>query len=319
MMISTLTAAEQFAALTRGDAEISTFRDVIVVVGPDTEKFLQGQLSQDIAAIEPGTSKYTLHLQPNGRVIALARITRIDSDTVILDTEEGCGERVHAALSRFLIRTKCTLTLTVGVPTVLRPGRHADAPPTIRSTPAAADSLFPLAVSGLPFYEGVDILGRSMLDQPTEPSAAGRDATVDAKVAEAFRVSVGIPRSGAELLDSTIPSETGLTDAAVTFGKGCYVGQELVERIDSRGRTVRFIRRLVSAAMLEAQLSAMANVTLPVDIAHEGETIGHLTSVAIHPVDGCLVALGLVRAHIAVETEFTTTLNGVDVVLRLVS
>lgn len=307
-MISTHTAAEQFAALTLGEASISTFRDVIVATGPDTEKFLQGQLSQDVATVEVGTSKYTLHLQPNGRVIALARLTRLDAETIVIDTEHGCGERMHSALSRFLIRTKCTLTLTLGVPTIQWPGCPVT---TFAPVQATSDSMFPLMVSPLPFYEGIDIVGHSRVELP--------DESVDSSVAEAFRISVGIPRSGVELLESTIPSETGLTDAAVTFGKGCYVGQELVERIDSRGRTVRLIRRIVSAQLPEEVLSASSSVMLPIDLFHQGETVGHLTSVAVHPVDHCLVALGLVRAHIEIDAEVSTTINGVNVVFRLVS
>jgi tRNA-modifying protein YgfZ len=308
-MTSLRSQAEQFAALLRGEATISTVRDVIVAVGPDTEKFLQGQLSQDVAKIELGTSKYTLHLQPNGRVIALARLTRVDAETIIIDTEQGRGEPMHTALSRFLIRTKCTLTLTLEVPTILSPGGPAT------TFHPHAKSIFPLTLSPLPFYAGIDIVGHL----PDVPSSNSARETVDATVAEAFRVAVGIPRAGVELLESTIPSETGLTDAAVTFGKGCYVGQELVERIDSRGRTVRSIRRLVSAQLGDEVLAIWAKPALPVDLVSLGDTVGHLTSVAVHPVERSLVALGLVRAHIDVGTEITATMNGSNVVFRLVS
>jgi tRNA-modifying protein YgfZ len=321
-MTSALSDVAQFQALMNGEATIATLRDVIVASGPDTETFLQGQLSQDVSSIDVGTSKYTLHLQPNGRVIALARLTRFDADTLVLDTEQGCGERMHAALSRFLIRTKCTLTLTHDVPTTLCPG-SLESPGTSRSAgssttsaPPDAASILPLVVSSLPFYPGIDILGRA--SNVDVRFAVDVPPAVDAPVAEAFRISVGIPGAGRELLESTIPSETGLTDVAVTFGKGCYVGQELVERIDSRGRTVRSIRRLVSSSV-NVEPFILASDVSHLDLVCDGEVIGRLTSFSLHPVDQRLVALGLVRAHIDVDTEVTTTINGTNVIFTLVS
>src|SRR2546430_3889477 len=84
-------------------------RDVVLVRGPDAESYLQGQLSQDIAALDVGGSAFSFLLQPQGKVDAWLRVTRLADDEFALDVDAGWGDAVVARLRRFLLRTKADI------------------------------------------------------------------------------------------------------------------------------------------------------------------------------------------------------------------
>ena len=199
-------------------------RDVVVATGPDTTAFLQGQLAQDVEALDDGASAWSLLLQPAGKVDAWLRVTRTDRETFELDVDARWGEHVLQRLSRFKLRTKCELTLQESVRVAAVRGTHVDAP-----------GARPIVWPGI---DGVDVFGATDLPAP--------EATRDAY--ERARILAGVPAMGRELTDATIPVEAGqwLIDASVSFTKGCYTGQELVARVDSRGgnapRPIRILR-----------------------------------------------------------------------------
>lgn len=199
-------------------------RDVVRVHGPEAVAFLQGQLSQDVAGLPVGESAPSLLLQPSGKVDAWLRVTRLADDDLLLDVDAGYGHVVHGRLRRFKLRTQAELEPAAWSGLALRgPGAREV------EVPAGAHGL-PAAWPGVP---AVDLLG------PGELALAGV-ALADIAALEALRVECGVPAMGAELTDATIPAEMGqwLVDASVSFAKGCYTGQELVARIDSRGGNV---------------------------------------------------------------------------------
>lgn len=207
-------------------------RDVVRVWGPDAVTFLQGQLSQDVGALAVGTSSWTFVLQPQGKVDAWARLTRTSADEVLLDTDQGWGQALHDRLRRFLIRTKAELEL-LDWPAVAV--RGADAP-----RGELPDGVLRLPAAG-PGVEGYDLLG---------PGAALPDGVgaMSADDLRAHDVAHGVPAMGRELTEGTIPAEIGawIVAESVNFTKGCFVGQELTARIDSRGGNVpRHLRALV--------------------------------------------------------------------------
>lgn len=261
----------ELRALRSGEACLLERRDLIVAAGPDTTPFLQGQLAQNIETLADGAVAWSLLLQPTGRLIAFVRLRRVDSDTVQIDVEAGVGRAVQAALSRFLIRTKCALTLTESVSSYWCA--------TTAGLPADA-----IAMAASPWPGVVSIHPSGNHDGAPEPHQSILPL-VSADAAERWRVLCGIPRHGAELTESTIPSETGLLSVAVAFGKGCYTGQELVERIDSRGRVVRALMQLRSPKPLQSA----AAIT---DAA--GSDRGIITS-GVRLPDGGWAAIGLVR------------------------
>ena len=210
----------------------ATQRDVVRVWGPDALKFLQGQLSQDVDALGVGASSWTFVLQPQGKVDVWARITRTAADEVLLDTDAGWGQALHDRLARFLIRTKAELEVLEWPGVAVR---GADAP---RGELPDGVLRLPLAVPGV---EGYDLLG------PGAEAPAGVEA-MTAEELRAHDVVHGVPAMGRELTDATIPAEVGdwIVAESVSFTKGCFVGQELTARIDSRGGNVpRRLRALV--------------------------------------------------------------------------
>lgn len=201
-------------------------RDVVVVRGDDAESFLQGQLSQDVAALEVGAAAFSLLLQPQGKVDAFLRVTRTAPDGFALDVDAGWGETVLARLRRFLLRVKVTLE-PVEWPVVAVRGTDVDAPDGAWAVPPET-----------PGVPGVDLIG------PAAAAPAGIPA-MSPEEYEVLRVATGVPRMGAELGASTIPASAGVVQRAVSFTKGCYTGQELVARIDARGdRVPTRLRRL---------------------------------------------------------------------------
>jgi folate-binding protein YgfZ len=203
-------------------------RDAIHVDGPDTIAFLQGQLSQDVEAIGIGGARWSLLLQPNGKTVAWLRATRVGEQEVVLDGDAGSGAAVLARLERFKLRTKATLEPMFSMRCLAVRGVAA------ASGPAA----LPIAWPGV---DGYDQLGDSASPRPGIELG-------DEQAYEAARIDAGVPAFGRELTEDTIPVELGqwLIDASVSFTKGCYTGQELVARIDSRGgHGPRPVRRLV--------------------------------------------------------------------------
>jgi folate-binding protein YgfZ len=256
-------------------------RDVVVVRGPDALAFLQGQLSQDVEALAVGETARSFLLQPAGKVDAWLRVARTADDEVVLDVDPGWGAAVEARLRRFLLRTKAELEGGRWTGVALRgPGSAAVAT-------AADPSGVHRREAGWPGVEGVDLLGPDgspPVDLPT--------ATAD--VLEGLRIEAGVPAMGAEVHEGTIPAELGqwAIDASASFTKGCYTGQELVARIDSRGGNVP---RPVRGLVLDGPVPAGSAVLV------DGAEVGHLTSVAASSALGT-VALGPLARSVEVGT-----------------
>ena len=283
----TLGLAEGYRALRSGDAFVQVGRDVIRVRGPDAADYLHGQLSQDIMAVIVGQSAWSLILQPQGKVDALVRVTRVAGDDWLLDTDGGSGDAVVARLQRFKLRVKAEIEqldwrcLRTLLPAPLAPDERAG-----DGVAQEQDHEQEVAFDWPPL-RGTDLLGEA-IEQP------GGRAEAPPAAWEVLRIEAGIPAMGAELTDRTIPAEAGIVDRTVSFTKGCFTGQELVARIDSRGGNVpRHLRGLT----IEGEPPAVGTA-----IEVEGKEVGSITSVAHHP-DGHAVALGYVRRDVVVPAE----------------
>ena len=124
------------------------------------------------------------------------------------------------------------------------------------------------------------------------PVLAEGVGTLDEAVSDLCAIVRGFPRWGTELKDSTIPNATGLVDRAASFTKGCYTGQELVERIDSRGGNVP--RRLVGVAF-DATVEDLGDHT---ELTLDGSAAGDCTSVRLDPRTAQAVALAYVSRSV---------------------
>ena len=256
-------------------------RDVVTVRGEDALAYLQGQLSQDVEALAVGDGAPALLLAPTGKVVAWVRATRTADDEVALDADPGAGAEVLARLRRFLLRTKAELDLATWSGVALRgPGALAAA------VPAPPGGL--RAVAAWPGVEGVDLVGPDRTAVTTGDLPAASTAAL-----EALRVECGVPAWGAEVTEATIPAELGqwLIDASVSFTKGCYAGQELVARIDSRGGNVpRPLRGLVVDA--GGEVAPMPGVA----VLDGGTEVGAITSSAVSATLGPVALAPLPRS-----------------------
>lgn len=208
---------------------VEVLRDVIVAEGPDALKFLQSQLSQDLTTLGEGTATWSFLLQPAGKLVGFVRVVRTGSESYRIDGDPGVGSGIEAALRRFLIRTKCTLALTENVPMVAVRGPGSL---PLRASVGAVDDCFPSMT-------GFDVFADNVVERIRDLSVVAPECY------EYLRIASGVPMWPYDLTESTIPNATGLISIAVSFTKGCYVGQELVERIDSRGAaTPRSLRRI---------------------------------------------------------------------------
>jgi tRNA-modifying protein YgfZ len=224
-------------------------RDAVQVSGPDALTYLQGQISQELRPLAVGASRWTLLLQPNGRVDVLARVWRTDDDTYVLDTDAGFGDELLARINRFKIRVKADVESLAWRCLAVR-GTDGEAIPGG-------------AVVGW-WDRDFDLLGPDPQPPDGIPAASATEL-------EAARIDAGWPAMGAEIVPGEqIPAETGVAAVAVDFKKGCYPGQELVERMDSRGAEAP--RRL--------RILTVAEGAKPGDpVLDDGREVGTLTSV----------------------------------------
>lgn len=292
-----LTSIESEAALRSGSVAASTTRDVVVVDGPEAASYLHGQVSQNIEGMAVGASAWTLLLEPVGRVTAWARASRVSDEQFWLDVDSGTGEAMLARLERFKLRTKATFELRAGVATTALRGPEASTPDELRAALAAGDHTAVVAPVAWPKSSGADLLG-------IEASPAAELLGVplaDPSIVELERIEAGRPAMGREFAEKTIPAETGVVDHSADFTKGCYVGQELVARVDSRGNNTP---RTVHPASIES-------AHVPADgteVTLEGEVVGYITSAAAR-ADG-VAALVSVKRGVEVPVVLQADVGG---------
>ena len=278
-----------YLALKRSVAAVRVPRDVIRVFGADAVSFLQGQISQDVSDLEPGESRLALILEPQGKVDAWVRVWgRGQSDEILIDCEGGSGQLVLDRLNRFRMRVKAELELLDWQCVALR-GPDC---PAVGSPELIAELKGSVSWAGV---AGVDLLG-PQVTVPQGIHIAGLAAF------DSVRIEAGWPAMGSELgaqlEPKIIPAEAGqwLIDASVSFTKGCYTGQELVARVDSRGNnTPRNLRGLVISS----------NVLPPVgaEIFVDEQLRGRITSVGESLDLRAPVALGYVHRSVELPAQ----------------
>ena len=236
----------EYLAAREGAAVIEGTREIVWVRGSDATEFLEGLLSQSIVDMGAGSVRRSLLLSPQGKLRALLWVLRGDEE-IGLVADSGFGSVVMGDLSRFKIRVDVELT-PEEAPMVEVWG------PTAPEVVAAAGAV-QLKTGHWERTDGLVVArlrpGSSGLEQLLVVGAAA-DQLVSAGgvrvgllAATAIRIEAGEPMMGIDVDEATIPQEAGIVEGSVDFDKGCYLGQELVARIDSRGRVNRHLRGLV--------------------------------------------------------------------------
>ncbi|MCE2532399.1 MAG: folate-binding protein YgfZ [Acidimicrobiia bacterium] len=298
-----MTVSESYRAdyreLRHGAGGVVTARDVLMLTGPDASSFLQGQLSQDLADLAPGGVIPSLLLQPDGKLLCRLRVTRVTEERFLCDLAPGLGEGARTRLERFKLRVAVDLEVRSLTMLSVR-GAAAPPPPaagTVREPTGDGGTAVVVAAVGWGSVGGWDLVA----GQVAPPDGV---RLCDPAALEAVRIEAGVPEAGKELTEGLIPAETGIVAETVSFTKGCFVGQELVARIDSRGgNTPRRLRGLV----LEGADLPPAGATIT-DAG--GSNIGRITSSAFSPTFEAAIALAYV--HRRVEPPAPARLDGDD-------
>lgn len=263
-------------------------RDLLVAEGPDAASYLQGQLSQNVEGLAVGATSRTLLLQPQGKVDSWLRVHRAGPETFWLDTDPGHGEAAATRLNRFKLRVEVTIEVRPVPVLAVRGARSAHVIEGLTGGVVALDAGWGgIAGFDLVHPDG-DLVPETLAD--TLGLAVGPP-----ELAEIVRVLQGQPAMGSELDDSTIPAAAGVVEPSVDFTKGCYVGQELVARVDSRGNN--------TPTKLHALRFPDAGPPAPgTELRLDGDVVGTVTSAVAVPGQAS-VGLGYLKR--AVEAPAT--------------
>src|SRR3954469_74704 len=215
-------------------------RGKLALTGSEAKAFLAGQVTNDTESLTPGHGVYAALLTHKGKMRADLRVLDL-GDELWLDTERASLQALFDTIRRAKIGFDCELhkrTLQQGLVSVI-----GAAPAGAEPGPAEHDNE-PGEVGGVPVVcvrtdMGVDLICDA--ERTAELIAALAMPEVDAEV---LRVESGRPRYGVDLDDTVIPQEAGLNERAVSFTKGCYVGQETVARLHYKGKPNRHLRGL---------------------------------------------------------------------------
>jgi folate-binding protein YgfZ len=286
-------------------------RGKLALTGAEAKAFLNGQVTNEVEALDSGQGIYAAFLSPKGKMLGDLRILDL-GDELWLDTERTTLQELFNMIRRYRIGYEVELhkrTLERGLLSLIGPDARAVAradglPPDEHANVAA--EVEGIAVRLVATDAGVDLISDSGATEALAAALRARGAaSVDEAAAEVLRVEAGRPRYGIDLDDSVIPQEAGLNERAVSFTKGCYVGQETVARLHWKGKPNRHLRGL--------RLSAPA--------AHGDElrlgdrVVGAVGTVVVSPRLGP-VALAIVRRE--AEPGATVAVGGGDTIADVV-
>ncbi|HZB07149.1 MAG TPA: glycine cleavage T C-terminal barrel domain-containing protein [Thermoleophilaceae bacterium] len=264
-------------------------RAKFLVRGGEAADFLQGQVSNDVEALEPGTGCYATVLSHKGKLRTDLRILRGD-DWFWLDTEAiGHAVLEHMLRTKSLGRDVQYEDVTESRSLLSLVGPAARDP--LEAAPPKEENAFVAGEHGIYVTTllGVDVVGELGMQLGVEP--------VSEEAAECVRIEVGLPRLGFDMDAETMPQEAGINDRAVSFTKGCYVGQETVARLHYRGKPNRHLRGL--------RLSEPAE--RGAEIVLGDKMVGRIGSTCVSPRLGP-IALALLRRE--AEPGGTVTVRG---------
>ena len=273
-----------------GPAAVRGRAGLVWVEGPDAAAFLHGLLSNDVEGLAAGEARPALFLDAKGHIQVDVRVRRDAADAFTLVT----GAALAPLLAELLERYHFSEDLDVIGP------EEVDVVTVAGVDPSAAGGDLPALAGAVPGT--TDLL----VDDPGAALAALGAPEVPAEALEMLRIAAGVPAVGVDTGPSTLVQEVGLQDAAVSFDKGCYLGQETVARVRYRGRVNRLLRGL---AMPGDGAPAGGAVT------SGGREVGRLTSAAVTPDLG---AIGLAVLRHEVEPGASVDVEGATGPARVV-
>jgi folate-binding protein YgfZ len=289
----------EYEALTASAALIDlSFRSRICLLGPDREKFLHGQVTNEILRLNVGQGTYAALVTAKGKMESDLFVYKL-KDELLLDFEPGLTQRVTERLNRYVIAEDVQIVDVAphyGLLSVIGPkaantlhSSRLPVPDTALSWISNASESGEIYVVNNPRFRipAFDLFVPLAQMLPTAQSleqSGTRWAGFDAL--ETVRIENGIPRFGVDMSENTLPQEAELQDRAISFAKGCYIGQEVIARIRTYGQVAKALRLLqVNGALPAAGTKVFA----------AGKEVGFITSATHSPKHHADVALAYIR------------------------
>ncbi|MDX6683361.1 MAG: hypothetical protein QOG94_3400 [Solirubrobacteraceae bacterium] len=289
----------EYRALTDGCGLVDrSERGKLALTGADARAFLAGQVTNDIVGLTAGSGCYAAFLTHKGKMLGDLRVLAADApeQQLLLDTERSTLQALFDMIRRFKIGYDVELhkrTVQCGLLSLIGPRARAIA--GAEDLPDDEHAHRPGEIAGrdvrlIVTDGGIDVLCDAADTDAVRDALEHAGATpVSEAATEIVRVERGRPRYGADLDDTTIPQEAGLNARAVSFTKGCYVGQETVARLFYRGKPNRHLRGL--------RLSEPAGAGSELKLGER--VVGRISSSVVSPTHGP-IALALVRREAAI-------------------
>jgi folate-binding protein YgfZ len=254
-----------------------TDRGVLSVGGADRATWLQGLVTSDVLALAPGRRCYAAYLTPQGRMITDMHVVAL-ADRLLLDVPAALAAPLAARLDELIFAEDTQVideSSSLDVWGVYGPAAER----AVRQATAAPLDDAGYGVPGFALY-----LERGL----ALPAGVAELPQVDLVTLDVLRIEAGTPKFFADMDEHTIPLEAGIEDRAISFTKGCYVGQEVIVRVMQRGGG-RVARKLVRLAIAAPAIEPGARL-----VSGDRE-VGRVTSAAFSPALGAVAALGYVH------------------------
>jgi folate-binding protein YgfZ len=313
--------AGEYRALRESAAILDlSFRGRLCVLGVDRQAFLNGQVTNNVKSLQTGEGCYAALVSAKGKMQSDLYVYCLENE-LLLDFEPGFSAAVRARLEKYIIAEDARVAdaaphyglLSVQGPRAaavlegLSLPRSQKLLAVARTEDAALGEVYVanqprIGTAGFDLFIPCAALAAAVERFLTSARAAGGRLCGWAAL-ETARIEAGLPRFGADMDATNLPAEAGLDDRAVSFNKGCYIGQEVIARLRTYGRPARVLRGLRLPDDLTA-LPARCDKLFLGD-----KEAGHITSAAASPRWRANIALGYVRreanqtgAELLVET-----------------
>jgi tRNA-modifying protein YgfZ len=280
-------------------------RGVIAVTGPDGAEYLQGQLTNDVEALAVGEGQYAALLDRKGHMQTDLRVLRVSAEEIQVDLEPGPKDQALRHLTMYSVGREVAVADATGerVLISLIGPRAAEIPgapplPEFASQPLTVAGTEALAVGT---RDGIDLFATAAdRERVLAALTSAGAAEVTPEAVEIVRIEAGVPRFGAEMDSATMPAEAAIVEDAVSFTKGCYIGQETVARLHYKGKPNRHLRGL--------KLSGSAAPGAPLRLGDK--EVGTLGGAVVSPALGP-IGLAIVRREAEPGAELTVGEDGV--------
>lgn len=291
--------ADGYESLVHGAGAVLWDHGAVDVSGTDAREFLNGQLSADVRSLGPGEACESLSLSPQGKLQGVGRLLCLDESRFRYLVDRASVGPVVDALEAFKVRVDVEIrgARSLDVRSMVGPeaGTAVSVLTTLPDEPLTfvREGLFTI------LKDSEEGLGGFVVVSEEEPPELEGVVIASPAAVDARRVEIGFPLFGVDYDTGTIPHDAGLVPRAVSLEKGCYTGQELVERIWSRGRPNRRPRRV--------RLSGETVPTPGAELEKGGKVVGALTTTAWCPEWDSPGGLGLVRVELEPGDQVAVT------------